>query len=147
MRVRDFLPPESLEEIRAVPRSEVVRVGDSTSWGLSPNGVFSVASAFTAVSRGHTNHEGMYLSWIWWLKCPERVRFFLWNLVQDKLNSNEVRHRKGMTPNPYCTLCGNITESTDHVVRSCPLARMVWNKVGGINPFFSILQLSSIVLG
>lgn len=36
-----------------------------------------------------------------------------------------------MTDNPRCYICGDAEETTLHILRDCPAARLIWNKLGG----------------
>lgn len=44
---------------------------------------------------------------------------------------NANRFKRHMTDNPWCFVCGAPEESTLHIVRDCPAARVVWKRVGG----------------
>lgn len=70
------------------------------------------------------------LDWIWKLQCPERVLFFLCILCQNKLNTNEIRRRKGMTSDPSCTACHDHLESVEHILRRSPYALLSCRKLG-----------------
>lgn len=62
-----------------------------TTWGVSSNGLFTVSSAYHKIVAISSPQAEFNLEWVWHLRCPERVRFFL---VQGKLQTNETRKRK-----------------------------------------------------
>jgi hypothetical protein len=63
---------------------------------------------------------------IWKRSGPERIKAFLWATAHDRLMINENRKRGFLTDNPLCHNCPTDVENTLHVLRECPLARMVW---------------------
>lgn len=54
------------------------------------------------------------------LQLPQRIRFFLWLAVQDRLMTNGKR----------CQLCSELKENTLHILCNCPTASLVWRKLG-----------------
>lgn len=44
---------------------------------------------------------------------------------------NANRYKRNMADNPRCLVCDASEETTLHILRDCPAARMVWRKVGG----------------
>ncbi|XVF17280.1 hypothetical protein REPUB_Repub10bG0106100 [Reevesia pubescens] len=142
-QIRDLLPQDQVDEIRGIPLLFNLRSVDSSFWGYSKNGEFTVSSAYTVVTRSGREAlaELENLDWIWKLQSPERVRFFIWLLYQNKLNTNEVRVRKGMCDSSLCGHCLNSEESLDHIMRGCTLAFQVWScskKVQEFPGFYTI---------
>lgn len=41
-----------------------------------------------------------------------------------------ILHRKGLVTYPVCRLCSVGVESAEHIFRSCPFARDIWECVG-----------------
>uniref|UniRef100_A0A2C9V942 Uncharacterized protein n=1 Tax=Manihot esculenta TaxID=3983 RepID=A0A2C9V942_MANES len=66
---------------------------------------------------------------IWALKCPQRVRNFIWLACRGKILTNEERFRRGLTNNEACGLCGTHQESVLHVLRDCRMIKSVWREV------------------
>lgn len=125
-----FLTKKKVEEIRPIYVPILTLVADYNAWRKSPNGLFTVASAYASICSSSIENNGVNLEWIWKLHCPERVRFFLWTLVQGKLNTNDVRKKKGLTSFDRCGLCNDYVEDADHVLRNCSFEIMVWRRVG-----------------
>ncbi|XVF04810.1 hypothetical protein REPUB_Repub05bG0117600 [Reevesia pubescens] len=127
-KISALVPQENVEEIRAVPLNTGQGVQDRNSWGMTSNGSFSVSSAYALISNssGLDSVSDEKLGWIWKLKCPERVRFFIWLLYQNKLNTNVIRAKKGMTTLEVCDACLGGPETIEHVMKDCPLAVQIW---------------------
>ncbi|KAJ6910619.1 hypothetical protein NC652_021315 [Populus alba x Populus x berolinensis] len=66
---------------------------------------------------------------IWKRSGPETMKAFLWATAYDRLMINENRKRGYQTDNPLCRNCPMVVENTLHVLRECPLARVVWKTI------------------
>lgn len=51
---------------------------------------------------------------------------FVWQLYHNRLLTRSRIFKWGVG-SPFCYHCNNIEETTLHVLRDCPLARIVWN--------------------
>ncbi|XVE99040.1 hypothetical protein REPUB_Repub03eG0162200 [Reevesia pubescens] len=125
MSVTFYLSSDKLAEILASPIPAFHHTEDHNFWGFSTNGIFFVSSAYDVISKYHDSgdiHEDD-TRWIWHLQCPERIRFFIWLLFHNKLNSNEIRLKKNMVDSADCILCPGVVETTDHLFRSCSFAK------------------------
>ncbi|KAF7836001.1 putative ribonuclease H protein At1g65750 family [Senna tora] len=49
--------------------------------------------------------------WVWKLKLPENVKFFLWLAFLDALPTNALRFKRGMSSSGACTRCNEDMES------------------------------------
>ena len=121
-QLESLLPQDLIEEVRAVPILLENRGQDLSYWGCTSNGEFSVSSGYEIVAglRDHTEGSLNNMKWTWHLRCPERIRVFIWILYLNKLNINEVRARKGMTAYAFCDRCPGKVESIEHVFCECP---------------------------
>lgn len=55
-----------------------------------------------------------------------RVRTFIYLVMKGALLTNKERHRRHMTDNSLCQLCGMGEEDIFHVLRRCDQARELW---------------------
>ncbi|MBA0809502.1 hypothetical protein Gohar_025151, partial [Gossypium harknessii] len=60
---------------------------------------------------------------------PQRVRFFLWLALKQRLLTNAERARRGLGIDGVCQVCGHGSEDIMHVLRDCPATRDIWNKL------------------
>lgn len=58
----------------------------------------------------------------------ERVRYFIWLVYHDRLLTNTRMHKMHFGP-PSCTFCQNEIKTTLHVLRDCPLTKVVWSNI------------------
>jgi hypothetical protein len=62
-----------------------------------------------------------------WKACvPPKVKFFLWLAIHGRLWIAEHRKHHGLQDDGACVLCGELLETTDHLILSCVYAREVW---------------------
>lgn len=60
------------------------------------------------------------------MKAEEKVRFFTWLLLQDRLWTADRLQRRGWTHDDKCCLCDQDLESAKHLFLECPFAKEVW---------------------
>ncbi|CAN1130091.1 Putative ribonuclease H protein At1g65750, partial [Linum perenne] len=64
--------------------------------------------------------------WRW--KGPNRIRFFLWLAVQERLLTNSSRVHRHLADLATCPVCLTADETSSHVRRDCSFASEVWSK-------------------
>lgn len=60
------------------------------------------------------------------LKLLQRLKNFLWKALSNALGVAEECIARGMKVDPRCQKCGEEGESINHVLFTCPAARLVW---------------------
>jgi hypothetical protein len=63
---------------------------------------------------------------LWRAILPLKIKFFLWQISNDKIQSAEQLKKKNWSGPLECKLCGEI-ESTKHIFINCALAKFSWN--------------------
>lgn len=100
---------------------------DRIAWASSNDGSFSMKMAYLQVS-GVANGSSIPLyAAVWKWDGPEQTRAFLWKVATDVLMTNVQRHRRGMTLDATCPLCGALEKTTLHSLRDCPEQRSMWD--------------------
>ncbi|CAN1800931.1 Putative ribonuclease H protein At1g65750 [Linum perenne] len=99
-------------------------------WGEEEkNGQFSIKSAYRIASRLECPKlEDPWLS-VWRWKGPNRIRFFLWLAVQEKIMTNLGRMHRHLTTDSSCDACPGENETVLLVIRDCKFAAEVWNRI------------------
>ena len=99
------------------------------SWVGSQNDNFSIKSALNLIHVDiHEERDPIWLA-IWKASVPQCIRFFLWLVGHDRIMSNNNRARRGLIADPSCQNYPGIDETTLHILRDCPLARVVLEKL------------------
>ncbi|CAN1796019.1 Putative ribonuclease H protein At1g65750 [Linum perenne] len=102
---------------------------DSISWGLEPSGRFSVNSAYLFIKDLKAGEQGTIWKKVWRWNGPAKIRQFLWLSVHGKLMTNEERWRRRVTADASCPECKGSCEDTEHVLRRCDFAELVWREM------------------
>jgi hypothetical protein len=63
---------------------------------------------------------------IWKAKIPLKIKIFLWQVCNDKIQSAEQLKKRNWEGPIECKMCGQI-ESKEHIFVDCALARYGWN--------------------
>ena len=132
-----FLPHEAdtIFGIAICPRL----LKDSLIWAWTANGRFPVKSAYKIAQKclkesSHKANAGsaskndkMKSLWnlIWKLKCPNKIKQFMWRSCRDILPTKHQLKARGIHIEDDCEQCG-LCESTGHVLWGCKLATEVW---------------------
>jgi hypothetical protein len=93
---------------------------DTVRWVLEKSGQFTTSSLYREIT-----FPGMYNKWmcnIWSAKLPPKIKFFLWQICNDKIQSA----RKNWAGPTDCKLCGSF-ETTEHIFTQCVLAKFGWS--------------------
>ncbi|CAN1219300.1 Putative ribonuclease H protein At1g65750, partial [Linum perenne] len=140
-KLADVLPDPILQGVMGMspPCNELDE--DIPIWGLEPHGMYSVKTGYL-LAKG-LRDAGSHIVWrkIWRWEGTQRVRQFLWVAYKNRLLTNQERYRRHLTTDNTCGMCMGDAETTEHVLRSCSLAKQVWTKLLLINesdPFFSL---------
>jgi hypothetical protein len=85
---------------------------DSVKWILEKNGCFSTASLYRELF-----FPGVVNKWmmsIWRAGLPLKIKIFLWQICNDKIQSAEQLKKKNWSGPLECKLCSEV-ESTKHI--------------------------------
>lgn len=124
-----MLPPNIIVQLRSVMVDSSAANKPSPLWNLTASGDFTTKSAYVASQELSWQPVDPIWEKVWLLPVAERIKTCTWLLVKGRLLTNQERKRRGLTSDDSCSLCHGGTESLNHVLRDCPLARGVWKRV------------------
>lgn len=125
---RKFLPPwitNTLAKLRTPSGNEK----DRFIWRTASNGNFSIRAAYKFVSTQVEHSVAVPWRKVWKLPVPEKVKFFFWQVFHDRLPTNALRAKRGLTNNAECPFECLREENTLHILRDCEIARNVWIEI------------------
>jgi hypothetical protein len=93
---------------------------DVVSWGLENKGIFTTKSLYRFLTDGGV--PGRVAGYIWKCRIPLKIKFFLWQIFNNKLQCATSLVRRG---SETCCL-GDGYESVNHIFFGCYIARMIW---------------------
>jgi hypothetical protein len=74
------------------------------------------------------NENGSAYKSIWKAKILEKVKIFMWMVVQKAILTKDNMIKRNWQGDPGCYFCG-ATESVDHLLFECPIAKFVWGAI------------------
>lgn len=63
---------------------------------------------------------------MWKIKVPNKMKFFMWTALHEKILRNAERKRRNLTTNGECDTCHGKEESMAHILRDCSHNEDVW---------------------
>jgi hypothetical protein len=96
-------------------------------WALCNSKVpFSCKKVYLAMSPNEKAPAPF--NWIWKSCVQPKHKFFFWILIQDRLNTRDLLHKKTMQiPSTGCALCDDsINECYMHMFFSCDISQIFW---------------------
>ena len=128
----NYLTETNLKLIAAHELVDDEEAVDEIFWNGAPSGGFTIGSAMNILKNNELNSMSDKGKWreVWSIPTPQRIRFFLWLAIQDRLMTNGNRFLRQLTSDPRCLVCGEVEENTKHILRRCPVARILWRKLG-----------------
>jgi len=97
---------------------------DRFIWRWTANGTYSAASAYRIMHHGTIPLAGS--RWIWKNWAPQRVKFFTWLALKQRLWTADRRRRHGLDAHDICWLCDQEQETADHLLVNCSFAKQIW---------------------
>lgn len=73
--------------------------------------------------------DGKIFSWIWKLRCPNKIKLFVWLGQHDRIPTCHYLNNIGIDINPNCKVCGSV-EITKQIFLDCTLVKRYWEKLG-----------------
>lgn len=102
---------------------EITEEADAVTWALEKSGQYTVRSMYRMMAhRGVINYR---MRTVWGCKLPMKLKIFLWQIMQDKLQTGTNLKKKKWKGNHKCTIC-DVPETSDHIFFTCILARFTW---------------------
>jgi hypothetical protein len=65
---------------------------------------------------------------VWRAKLPLKIKIFLWQLYNDKVQKAEQLKKRNWSGPLECKLCGKV-ESVEHLFLQCAIANFCWGVI------------------
>jgi hypothetical protein len=139
--MQNFLSQDA-EMILATPVH--TELEDLVAWYYDPRGLFSIHSAYKVhiehlrrIGRGGAATtvdddllQKKHWKLIWSLKCPGKVKQFLWRFTHNSLAIRTNLERRGMElESAKCVMCSRITEEGCHLFFTCKYVKNLWREL------------------
>jgi hypothetical protein len=120
---------------------------DSVIWALESNKRFSTKSLYRFLTDcGVASKMAVY---IWKAKLPLKIKVFLWQIFNNKLQVAQILIKRGWKGSRDCCVCGK-SKSVEHIFFKCHIAKFVWSmieEVFNLRPPNSLEELNFWIQG
>lgn len=69
-------------------------------------------------------------NWIWNLQCPNKIKFFIWQCMHNKIPCRAYLHNIGINIYPSGPMCKEGLEDASHIFIKCSIAARFWSSIG-----------------
>ena len=153
--VREIFSVADASLICRIPLSRQT-IPDKLIWTDSPIGKFSVKSAYfvarKVLGKEVYQQTQRHKEWgfLWRAMVIPKIKHFVWRLVYGILPLGSQLHRKGITVENFCAVCGQSGETLRHTFLDCkfslevwrswlPDLTSIWNELWNVTDFWSRL--------
>ena len=123
------LPSDVKMLIQATPFTMTSRGKDKLTWASSPQGSFSLKSAYR-IAIGHKENADFSAGWIWKENTLPRIKTFLWMCAHNSIEVRSCLMKRGVYAEDLCPICQEELESVLHALCDCAWVKLVWSKIG-----------------
>ena len=124
-----FLPDSICAEIHSMPKPQVILEADVPVWHHTSDGSFSTNSAYHFLMKDHFAAQQNIWKEVWRWPGPQKIRSFLWLVLNDGIKTNVFRFRRGISNNTDCPRCGAEAETLTHMLRDCRNVKSLWQSI------------------
>ncbi|XVE95435.1 hypothetical protein REPUB_Repub02eG0096900 [Reevesia pubescens] len=125
--LHDVLPEDILLLIAAKWISPYEDDEDSIFWIHSPDGDFSVKSAYQ-MQIENLPEEGSW-NFVWELKCPSKIKVFLWKVLHKAIPTKHFLVSRHIPMALSCGRCSTGCEDILHALRDCKISKATWRQL------------------
>ncbi|XP_026419794.1 uncharacterized protein LOC113315728 [Papaver somniferum] len=103
---------------------------DRRVWDGTMSGNFTIAS--TAELIREKFNKVNWVKYVWNPVLHTTTSSNIWNIVQGICATDEKMHGKGFNLASKCYICGEDTDSIEHILWKCNSSQLIWKWLGGI---------------
>lgn len=100
---------------------------DQITWRWTPNGRYTVASAYRCQFFGKMTY--IPAAKIWKAHVEPKCQFFAWLILHYRALTADNMIKRNWPCNATCALCYCFNETADHLLTKCNFVEPLWNKV------------------
>ena len=114
------LPMQFKQLIKGILVAQLTKLSDSFIWAQN-NGVCLVKFLH---QQANVPFNNSMWNWIWKFHCPKKIQFFIWKSMLNWLPTCQYLAFSCSDVDDHCPRC-NTLETTIHISRDCPWAKMI----------------------
>ena len=136
-KLNSFVAQEDVEIVKTI-RPSGTDVKDSIIWMHTKEGQYSAKSGYklqrfnTSQTLPSSSNIGNNLllevcKKVWKLNSPPKIKHFWWRVAHNAIPTAENLRRRKMVADNTCQLCGERSETTNHLIFNCRISKQIWS--------------------
>lgn len=125
--MQTILPNSIISHIKGVSIDVSDHNEDKLIWRCTNDGKFTVKYVYHLLALLELN-MGLDWIWLWKVKGPEKIKNMLWLACRERLLTQVLRKKRGLSDYELCMLCLDDAKTKLHVFRDCQWAKKVWQE-------------------
>jgi hypothetical protein len=93
-----------------------------------PQGKFDLGGLYRLLKSKDGNPQ-LVAGFVWSSYAPRCIQFFIWLLMQRRIQCRTNLVTKQIVDTALCEVCGLHDKTADHIIAGCPFARTFWAKL------------------
>lgn len=127
----DIFNEDDAASIMNIPIAES-KPADKIIWVEDEKGKYTVRSCYKKLQGELQNTVSPTWTMMWNFKLPPKVKTFFWQVCTNSLPTTDLLRLKQVPVPPLCQMCNIENESAYHLFAQCELARLCWERMGGV---------------
>ena len=104
-RLQTVLPDRVVQQIQLYCRSLDPGNLDTLTWKGNAEGIVTAKSLYRFLIKQENTRVTRKWEWVWKLNCPQKIRFFVWLLLHERIPVNAYRSHISIPCNILCDRC------------------------------------------
>ena len=125
-----YLTTDWLDMLMSIKPPNPLDDHNQIAWFPTVNREFTLNSAYFSLCKNNMLDKNKLNNLMWKVRVLQRLKTFLWLVVNDALLTNFSRLKKRLGANDLYPMCGIYSETTLHILRDCEIAKDMWISIG-----------------
>jgi hypothetical protein len=127
-RLYTTIPDSVRDSILSLKPCIVEDIPDVWVWNNSSSGIYTAKNAYEWLLKPLPLNNHLNWSWIWKIKVPASIRFFVWQVVHGAVPTKDVLNHRHVCASNLCQRCSGTPETIEHCLFRCPEAVGIWRR-------------------
>ncbi|KAA3467445.1 reverse transcriptase [Gossypium australe] len=123
-----WLLEEIITRIMGIPSPHPTERHNRLSLRHTSTRAFSIENAYKLLNEYFWSSRNELWKRVWKIFGLQKVCFFFWTVLKQKLLTNVERVRRCLAVDSSCSICGRDFEDILHIIRDCTVAMEVWKQ-------------------
>jgi hypothetical protein len=127
-RLYTTIPDNVRDSILSLKPCIVEDIPDVWVWNNTSSGIYTAKNAYEWLLKPFPINNHLNWSWIWKIKVPANIQFFVWQVVHGAVPTKDVLNHRHVCASNLCPRCSGTPETIEHCLFRCPEAVGIWRR-------------------